>query len=316
MTRGGREQGTDATSCASAGRARAAGFAFVAPALGLLVALNVFPLIYNIRLSFTDATLSGTSRAFVGWDNYRRVFERSSDNRYARAIRTTAAYTACAVSAELALGFLLALACRGRFPGRPLAVTFLLLPMMLSPAVMGLYWSLIFNEQFGVLNRLLSLLGVAHPPAWLTGPRVKLSSALLIDVWMWTPFMMLIAMAALNSIPAYIYEAAAIDRAGPWTVFRRITLPMSAPLLLLAALLRTTDALKQFDFVMALTGPNDAATQTLSALLYQVLVRNGRTGLGSAYACVVLVAVIALATAFVRYMDALRARQGRTGGGA
>ena len=122
--------------------------------------------------------------------------------------------------------------------------------------------------------------------------------------------MMLISLAALNSIPGYIYEAAAIDRASRSKIFRRITLPMCTPLMGLAVLLRATDALKQFDLVMAITGPNDPATQTLSSLLYQVVFRDGKVGLGTAYSYVVLVLVIALATVFLRFMDSLRAREG------
>ena len=105
--------------------------------------------------------------------------------------------------------------------------------------------------------------------------------------------------------------AAEIDRASRWTVFRRITLPMCAPLLFLAALLRTTDALKQFDFVMPVTGPNDASTQTISALLFQLVLKEGKVGLGSAYGFVVLIAVIALATVFTRYIGAIQKSQGK-----
>lgn len=151
--------------------------------------------------------------------------------------------------------------------------------MMLPQAVMGLFWNLVLNGYYGVLNQILDFLGLGQPQ-WLTDPDLKFFSILMIDVWMWTPFMMLIGLAALNAIPAYIYEAAAIDRASRWTVFWRITLPMCAPLLGLAVLLRATDALKQFDLVMAVTGPNDEATQTLSALLYQVMFRDGSVGLG------------------------------------
>ena len=121
--------------------------------------------------------------------------------------------------------------------------------------------------------------------------------------------MMLISLAALNSIPAYIYEAAAIDRARTWIRLRSITLPMCAPLLGLAVLFRATDALKQFDLVMAVTGPNDGATQTLSALLYQVVFRDGKVGLGAAYSYVVLVVVIALASVFVRYLSSFQQRE-------
>ena len=112
--------------------------------------------------------------------------------------------------------------------------------------------------------------------------------------------------AGLSSIPTSIHEAAEIDRASRWTAFTRITLPLCAPLLGLAVLLRATDALKQFDIVMAIHGPNDPSTQTLSTLLYQVVFRDGKVGLGSAYACTVLVVVVALATVFTRYVDRMR----------
>jgi multiple sugar transport system permease protein len=179
---------------------------------------------------------------------------------------------------------------------------------MLSPAVMGLFWNHILDAHYGVLNQVLGGLRLPQPH-WLRD--FKLVSLIIIDVWMWTPFMMLIALAALNAIPAHVYEAAEIDRAGRWKVFRRITLPMCAPLLGLAVLLRVTDALKQFDLVMATTGANDTATQTLSAMIFQVGFRNFEVGLSSAYACVVLVLVIALASVFTRYMERLRARGGK-----
>ena len=166
------------------------------------------------------------------------------------------------------------------------------------------------DADYGVLNQVLGAVGLGQPQ-WLTDPDLKLISILMIDIWMWTPFMMLISLAGLNSIPQYIYEAAEIDRAGTWRVFRRITLPMCAPLLVLAVLLRTTDALKQFDLIMAVTGPNDGATQTLSTLLFQKVFSDGKIGLGCAYACVVLVVVIALASIFTRYIEFIQTRQGK-----
>jgi multiple sugar transport system permease protein len=270
----------------------------------LLVAFNVFPLFRNIALSFTSAELVGDSSRFVGGAHYARVF---SDPQFAAALRRTAVFVLLAVGIELAIGFALALALRRDFKLKTLVLTTLLVPMMLSPAVMGLFWSLVLNGNYGILNQALGALGLAQPQ-WLTDRDLKFFSILLVDVWMWTPFMMLIALAGLSSIPASIYEAAEIDRASRWTVFTRITLPMCAPLLGLAVLLRATDALKQFDLVMAMTGPNDAATQTLSTLLYQVVFRDGKVGLGSAYACTILVVVVALATVFMRYVDRLRER--------
>ncbi|MCZ6634499.1 MAG: sugar ABC transporter permease [bacterium] len=282
-------------------------YGFVGPALILLIALNIFPLFYNIYLSFTNAELSGGTAQFVGIRNFSTVF---NDPRYGAAIRTTGLFVLLAVFSELILGFILALALKHPFRGKPVVLTVLLIPMMLSPAVMGLYWNFILNGHYGVLNQLLSVLELGQPQ-WLTDPNLKLFSILLVDVWMWTPFMMLIALAGLQAIPEHLYEAAAIDRASTWTVFRRITLPLCSPLLFLAVLFRTTDALKQFDLVMAITGPNDAATQTLSALLYQVAFRGYKIGLGSAYSIVILVVVIALASVFIRYIGTIQQKQGR-----
>ena len=277
-------------------------YGFVAPALLLLIGMNVFPLIYSIVLSFTNADLVGGDWQFIGGRNYKFVFKFA---KYGEALRTTALFVVLAVAIELVLGFALALALKDRFKGKGLLLTALLVPMMLPQAVIALFWKLVLNGHYGIFNQLLAGLGLGQPQ-WITDPDLKLFSILMVDVWMWTPFMMLISLAALNAIPGYIYEAAAIDRASPWRVSRRIPLPMCAPLLGLAVLLRATDALKQFDLVMAITGPNDPATQTLSALLYQAVFRDGKVGLGTAYSYVILVLVIALASVFLRYMDSLQ----------
>lgn len=285
-----------------AARERTLGLAFVAPTLLFLLAFNVFPLAYNVVLGFTNAELVGGARAWRGTANYARLF---ADTEFADALRRTALFVLSVVTLELALGFGVALALRERFRGRDTLLTALLVPMMLSPAVIGLFWNLILDGNYGILNQILAALSLPEPQ-WTTDRAFKFLSIVLIDVWMWTPFMLLISLAALNAIPGTLYEAAEVDRARRWTVFRRITLPLCAPLLGLAALLRTTDALKQFDLVMAVTGANDERTQTVSTLLYQVLFRDQHVGLGSAYACLVLVLVIALATVFTRYLDGLR----------
>jgi multiple sugar transport system permease protein len=291
---------------------------FVGPTLAFLVAFNVFPLVWNVVLGFRRVDLTGGESTYVGTLNYARVF---SDPRFAEAVRLTARFVGLAVGLELLLGFTLALCLQKEFKGKGALLTALLVPMMLSPAVVGLYWNLILNGNYGILNQALggldSLLHRHHwlptdvsipTPQWTTDRDWKFTSILLVDLWMWTPFMLLVSLAALHAIPKSVYEAAEIDRASRLTVFRRITLPMAAPLLGLAVLLRATDALKQFDLVMAVTGPNDAKTQTLSTLLYQTLFRDGKVGLGASYACVILVAVVAVATVFTRHIERLRER--------
>ena len=280
------------------------GWAFVLPALIFLVIFNVYPLFSNVVLGFTNSELTGGTSEWVGGRNFHRVF---SDGKYAAAMRTTALFTVAAVAIELALGFVLALALHREFKGKTVMLTVLLIPMMLPPAVMGIYWNFLFDGDYGAINQLLHAVGFVNPPQWRTDPALKLWAVLAVDVWMWTPFMLLISLAGLGSVPRHLYEAAEIDRASAWMVFRRITLPLCAPLLVLAALLRATDALKQFDLVMAITGPNDGATQTLSTLLYQTMFSNQRIGLGAAYACVVLVLVIALAIGVTRALERIRA---------
>jgi multiple sugar transport system permease protein len=283
------------------------GWGFVGPALIVLLAMNLFPLISSVYLSFTDADLSGGVVKAIGARNYTVLFGQA---RYANALTTTALFVLGSVSIELVLGFTLALAMRDGLPGKSAVLTVLLIPMMLCPVVLSLFWNLILNGHYGVLNQALATLHLPQPQ-WLTDDDLKFVSILMVDVWMWTPFMMLISLAGLNAIPKHIYEAAEIDRAGRFMVFRTITLPMCAPLLGLAALLRATDALKQFDLVMALTGPNDPSTQTISARVYQVVFRDYKVGLGAAYGVVILVAVIAVATLFVRYIDSLNQKTGK-----
>jgi len=283
-------------------------YGFVGPALVLLVAFNIFPLFSNIYFSFTDAESDLSGMKGVGGENYGTVFNKPM---YGEAMRTTAVFTVVVVAVELVLGFCLALCLRDSFRGRDVVLTALLIPMMLCPLVVSLFWKLILNSNFGLFYLTLrDGLGMQDPPAILE--RSPLVAVMIVDIWMWTPFMMLIALAGLNSIPKYIYEAAEIDRAGRWTVFLRITLPMCAPILLLAVLLRTTDALKQFDLVMALVGENLSQTQTLSVLLYQRAIASQKVGEGAAYGFVILVAVIALSTLFTRYIDYIQRKQGKS----
>jgi multiple sugar transport system permease protein len=280
---------------------------FVAPTLLLLLALNLFPLGYSVWMSFTNARIGGAAWDWVGTANYAAVFDRPA---YSASIWTTAVFVFFAVLIELVLGFILALSLRKTFAGKSVVLMILLVPMMLSPAVVGLFWHQLLNGSFGLFNQALASLGF-EPISWLTRDPWRQISIVLIDVWMWTPFMMLIALAGLNAIPQSLYEAAEIDRAGRWTVFRRITLPMCAPLLGLAVLLRLTDAIKQFDLVMAIAGRSNRSTQTLSVMIYQDIVHGSKLGMGSAFSIVVLVIVVALATLFTSYLARMNASQGR-----
>jgi len=157
---------------------RSLAWAFVAPALLLLLAMNLFPLLFNVYLSFTNADLSGGPVQLVGARNYTVLFSQA---KYANALTTTALFVVLSVSIELVLGFVLALALRDRVPGKPVVLTLLLVPMMLCPVVLSLFWNLILNGHYGVLNQLLSTLHLPQPQ-WLTDDDLKLVSILMVDV--------------------------------------------------------------------------------------------------------------------------------------
>src|SRR5438128_9488293 len=179
-----------------------------------------------------------------------------------------------AVGAEFILGFGIALLLNRSFPGRGLLTTAMLLPMMLSPVIAASFWKQMYEPQWGALNYYVKLLGFP-PVEWLANQKISLISLAIVDVWQWTPFMLLISLAGLSAVPKYLYEAAEVDRASGWFKFRYITLPLVMPLLLIAILFRAIDAYKMFDQAYALTGggPGDS-TQVLSIYLYQVAFRN------------------------------------------
>src|SRR6185436_261073 len=156
------------------------------------------------------------------------------------------------VAIELVLGFALALLLNRNFRGRGVVMTFMLIPMMLSPVVVGLFWRFMMRADTGILNYFIRDVFHFAPVFWLTNLKVALWSVVLVDVWMWTPFMMLISLAGLSAVPQYLYEAAAVDRASAWFKFRHITLPIIAPLLLIGIIFRLMDTYKLFDIVYVL----------------------------------------------------------------
>ena len=264
---------------------------FVGPAIFLLLAMNIFPLLYDVWLSFTNADLSGGDTQMVNGANYEILF---SDDRYDQAIGTTAKFVLLAVGLELVLGFVLALAMKDKMPAKPVVLTLLLIPMMLCPVVLSLFWNLILNGNYGVLNQALAFVGLPQPQ-WLTDNDLKFLSVLLIDVWMWTPFMMLIALAGLSAIPKYIYEAAEIDGAGPWQRFMAVTLPGIRNTVIFVATITTFGAFRLFDVVFVLTrGGPLGSTNTVIMELYEVGYVRSLIGRSSAIAVVFFITVIAV----------------------
>ncbi|MGC8879257.1 MAG: carbohydrate ABC transporter permease [Anaerolineae bacterium] len=279
--------------------------AFILPTMVLLILWNIFPLFYSLYLSFTEySVIAGTPPRWVGFENYRNIL---SDPLIWKYFALTGRFALLSVGLQTIIGFAMAMIVRAKFRGSGFITTLILIPMMLSPVVVGKFWAMIYNPTFGPLNYLL---GMPPPrgPDWLANPQFALWAVVLVDVWMWSPFVMLLCLSGLKAIPEYLYEAAAIDRASAWFQFWRITLPQVAPLLMIAILFRTIEAFKQFDVVMGLTGggPGDA-TELVAVKLYRIAFL-GRfdTGIASAFAYIVLIIIIAISNLYIRYLNRLR----------
>jgi len=266
--------------------------------------MSVFPLLWALYLSFTDysATRDAPAR-FVGFKNHTDIL--TSAQVHQRAL-TTFVYVVGAVTLQTVLGFAIAYLISRRTHGRGVLTTLFLVPMMLSPVVVGLFWRFMLDAQFGVINSMLGSLGL-EPVEWLTRQRTALLSLIVVDTWQWTPFIMLIALAGLTAVPKYLYEAASIDRASEWFRFRHITLPMVWPLLLIAVMFRAIEAFRLFDLVYTLSclGAR-VTTETLSFHVYKVAFLGFNTGLASAYGILMVLVVIVLAQLYLRYLNKLK----------
>lgn len=279
---------------------------FILPTVILLILMNIFPLIYSLFLSFTKfSVISDVPPQWVGLQNYLTIL---NDPGFWNNFALTGRYALVSVALQTLIGFGMALLLRSKFKGSGLLTTVILIPMMLSPIVVAVFWKLIFNPSSGILNYLLGYTDINTSPQWLSQPNLALWAIIIVDVWMWSPFVMLLALAGLSAIPEYLYEAAAIDRASAWFQFRRITLPQVMPLLLIAVLFRTIEAFKQFDLVMGLTGggPGDN-TETVSIRLYKLAFQGQYdTGMSSALAYIILVIIIAVSNLYIRQLNKAR----------
>ncbi len=272
---------------------------FIIPTIVFLIVFNIFPLIYSLGYSFTEFRASVNRPAvFVGLQNYRELL---SDPGIWRNFTITAHYVIVSVAGQMIVGFGLALLLNRQFPFKGLVTTLLLLPMMLSMAVVGLFWKLLYDPSWGPINYALGLGNFE----WLSDPGTALYAVAITDIWMWAPFVMLLSLAGLSAVPKHLYEAAEIDRAGWWFTFTRITLPLVAPLLLIALIFRTMEAFKTFDlpFIMS-----TASVETVSIRLYQMAFQSWDTGLASALAYIVLIVVLAITNIYVKYLNKVKER--------
>lgn len=278
----------------------------VTPVLVLLIAFNVFPLLASLGISFTDFNpIIDTQPTWNGFDNYRDLLDGPRQEVW-RAFSRTAALVVVTVGLETLIGFGAALLLRRRFKGRGLLIAMLLIPMMLSPAVMGSFWRYLFNADFGALNWILDVRW-----NWDGSSARAFWAVVIAEVWMWTPFMMLLSLAGLSGIPNALYEAAMVDRAGRWFRFRQITLPLAAPMVLLGVVFRAMDTFRLFDTAMVMNGNLEGQPTTFVSVLLHARGFGGSRSLGepTALAYLLLIASLALATLVLRYLDAVRGRR-------
>jgi multiple sugar transport system permease protein len=269
------------------------------PLLAVFAVAVGFPLLYSFWLGFTDYKLvnSGATK-FVGLQNYVSVL---SDGAYWSSFATTAAYVLLSVSLELIIGLSIALALQKQKWVKDLTRSVLLAPMFITPIAVGLMFRFFLNDQLGAIPNFLKQLGLSYD---FFGPGRALISLAFIDVWQWTPFMILLLLAGLESIPKQPLEAARVDGANSWYSFRRITLPMLSPVLVVAILLRGLDALKVFEYVFATTrGGPGTETKTIQFLAYQTGITYFRLSEASAMAFILLIVILAIIVILFRNLE-------------
>jgi multiple sugar transport system permease protein len=268
---------------------------FVLPALVLLSLVTVYPVASVLWLSLRrKMPLFGISR-FTGLDNYLFLLQ---DDRFWNALKNTVYFTLVSVSLELVLGLCLALLLnrRSRIGGALTAIV--LVPWAVPTVVSARMWEWIYNTDFGILNYC-----IGHKVNWLGSPLLAINAALFMDVWKTTPFAAILFLAGLRVIPRELYQAARIDGAGAWQVFRRITLPLLMPVVLVVLVFRVLDAFRVFDSVYVLTGGGPAnTTETLSIYAYKVLFQTLQFGYGSTLSVAVFLCVGLISVLSVRAM--------------
>jgi len=287
---------------------RALAWLFVGPTIALLLAFNIFPLLWTIYLSFTNfrANRPNVAIEWLGISNYQRVLNNEA---IWETMRTTAHFLCASITLQLVLGFGLALLLNRKFRSHSFWSTAILLPMMLAPAVVGTFWKYFFEPQYGIFNAIARALGFSGNFTMLGDTQLSPWAIVLVDTWMWTPYVMLLLLAGLRSIPSYLYEAAEIDRASEWTKFWRITLPMVMPFIILALLFRSIENFKMFDLVDQLTnGGPGSVTELASIHLKREAFEKWRTGYSSALAIILFVAIYGMSLVTVRFLDKVKQR--------
>ena len=273
-------------------------WAFLLPALVYLMLMAILPLVWTLSLSLTKwhANIMPSPK-WVGLDNYKYfLFENP---RFWRDLGFTSMYVGISVTGELLLGLILAFLLSHKFKGRNFFRVIYLIPMACPPIAVAFLWRMMLHPDIGIINTMLKFIGLSAVK-WTTSANMAPFTIIMVDIWEWTPFMFLALLAAIQSLPTELYQAAAVDGANSWQMFTNITLPLIAPVIVTISLIRAIDAFKLFELVFGITGAGPgSSTESLSFYIYIIGMKWFKLGRGSAASWLFLIILLILALVLI-----------------
>jgi multiple sugar transport system permease protein len=274
----------------------------IAPTMLVLLVVNIYPFFYALYISMHTFTLGRpTPPRFIGLSNYRDLLD---DDRFINSLQVSFKFVTIAVTVEILIGLALAFLFNSKLSGMSTLRKVAILPIMVMPLASGLVWFYILNENFGAMNWFAMLLGAPHRIRFLTDDTLAILSLVLADAWQWTPFVMLVIFAALQSIPEYVYEAAKMDGLNRWQTFWRVTLPLLGSAIWVVLVLRLIDVFRMIELIYLMTrGGPGGSTETLSWYIYSTGFLDQDLGSAAAQAVVMIIIVTAVAQIFVRRLQ-------------
>lgn len=273
---------------------------FFLPGAIFMGAFLIYPIMKMVFDSFFKIGITG-DRAFIGLDNYIKAFTAGG---FIKQLKNTLVYILIAVSVETILGFIFALLFELNYKGSKIVRSFMMTPLMIAPLVAGLIWKLMMSSNFGIVNEMLMRIGIlsnASDILWLADSRWSLIACCIADIWLTTPFMMLMILAGLQGLDGSMIEAARMDGANKLQEIFYIKVPGIKPVLLTALSVRIIDAAKTFDIIWAMTegGPN-SSSETISIVIYKTLVKYNNTGYASAMAVIFIIVLVVFTLVFMQ----------------
>jgi ABC-type sugar transport system permease subunit len=282
----------------------------VTPAFSIVLILLILPLIFSFYLSFRNYDILKGTKDFVGFSNYYKILQ---DNSFFRAIIRNLIYVGGVIGLNFLIGLGMALIVHqidNKFI-RKTITTIIVLPMMLIPASAAVFWRVIYNKEFGILNQFINFFGFERI-AWLASDKLALYAVMFTDIWSWTPWMFLVLFAGLQNISREVIEAAQIDGASFWQVLRYITLPLLKPIIFIAIMLKSIDTFRTFDYVWIMTngGPGESS-QIIGTFIYRTAFRFFKYGYASSIAIVQFLIASLLSILFLVFLTKKEKQESR-----